>query len=877
MYSDRDYDDGAVLDSEPNSIDFNATFDLNAYVATSPSYGGNPLLQTAPRAYETGMYQYSGAIAGEYAIGNGMLGSPVPSTVKKLKSNLDGTGIGGGYLCSPVGATRSQQHQQQQPPYNQHSHQQQQQQQSFHPINGTAAPSPANIADLPAMPMPAPAQPMQRLKSAPASLPIASTSAGPSSTTTRRKASGKTNSVAIAAATAEQQQQQQQSVGLGIPEAGFEELDYGSMRIYGRPLARSASADPAMKSAKGGSGTFLPYPEHLPTVTLGRGMKNTRDVGASASAAHSEIFARTAEQGQGQTQQTSMPVMKQSNLDKPYIQYVPPDSPAAKSAARNRHKLSINTAAAKSSGKLVPIRISPKKQLPLTPPMTSTSVLSPSLVPVPYGSPQKAAAMGYHGHNHVQTAPMPSFEFSLERFSELAGHNANGEPQHLDLSAMLGIPTPGTDTYSSAASSNGLLSPGPLSTTSSHSSVFSSSNDGLDQIFGFNNSPTYYSGGSESISQALASLLEGNQLQQQGVGMSSAPGSQQGDMLTQQQIDDILSPQMAPQHSISSPSYQSQHASSPARSSQQPQFSPYSQQHQQPQGQGLLYDPFQTSIDPALQSQSQQMQAQASRVFSPTHHAIASGALLLSPRPAHYGSNMGVTASGRPMSSPRRLQAMRSAPDLGTMYHDQNNPFAHSPTPRKASMKRAYAEASDEEEYDEYGEGPNGSDESQGDDDYRPLSGQPPLKKRSMSNLSSYGQSVPVPQLDSSPNRLRPGPKQKSSMPNLQSHQTVFAVEVNAPPVPPLPRAFSQAASASATSDDMDGLLVPQSGISKDQLAEYYHVGTSNRQTKKGRPQRMYICGIAGCGKEFPRKSAVESHIQTHLEDKPFACPYDDW
>ncbi|KAK9899521.1 hypothetical protein P389DRAFT_139619 [Cystobasidium minutum MCA 4210] len=38
----------------------------------------------------------------------------------------------------------------------------------------------------------------------------------------------------------------------------------------------------------------------------------------------------------------------------------------------------------------------------------------------------------------------------------------------------------------------------------------------------------------------------------------------------------------------------------------------------------------------------------------------------------------------------------------------------------------------------------------------------------------------------------------------------------------------------------------------------------------------MYVCSIPGCEKEFPRKSAVESHIQTHLEDKPFACPYDE-
>ncbi|KPV75766.1 uncharacterized protein RHOBADRAFT_14078, partial [Rhodotorula graminis WP1] len=35
-------------------------------------------------------------------------------------------------------------------------------------------------------------------------------------------------------------------------------------------------------------------------------------------------------------------------------------------------------------------------------------------------------------------------------------------------------------------------------------------------------------------------------------------------------------------------------------------------------------------------------------------------------------------------------------------------------------------------------------------------------------------------------------------------------------------------------------------------------------------------CLIEGCGRAFPRKSAIESHIQTHLEDKPFVCPHDD-
>ncbi|MBW0482167.1 hypothetical protein O181_021882 [Austropuccinia psidii MF-1] len=39
---------------------------------------------------------------------------------------------------------------------------------------------------------------------------------------------------------------------------------------------------------------------------------------------------------------------------------------------------------------------------------------------------------------------------------------------------------------------------------------------------------------------------------------------------------------------------------------------------------------------------------------------------------------------------------------------------------------------------------------------------------------------------------------------------------------------------------------------------------------------KRYMCKIEGCGRIFPRKTAVESHIQTHLEDKPFVCPVKD-
>jgi hypothetical protein len=42
-------------------------------------------------------------------------------------------------------------------------------------------------------------------------------------------------------------------------------------------------------------------------------------------------------------------------------------------------------------------------------------------------------------------------------------------------------------------------------------------------------------------------------------------------------------------------------------------------------------------------------------------------------------------------------------------------------------------------------------------------------------------------------------------------------------------------------------------------------------------PSKRYRCNIDDCGREFPRKSAIHSHIQTHLEDKPFMCTEPDW
>jgi hypothetical protein len=44
-----------------------------------------------------------------------------------------------------------------------------------------------------------------------------------------------------------------------------------------------------------------------------------------------------------------------------------------------------------------------------------------------------------------------------------------------------------------------------------------------------------------------------------------------------------------------------------------------------------------------------------------------------------------------------------------------------------------------------------------------------------------------------------------------------------------------------------------------------------------GQPVKRFKCMLEGCERHFPRKSAISSHIQTHLDDKPFVCTEPDW
>ena len=162
--------------------------------------------------------------------------------------------------------------------------------------------------------------------------------------------------------------------------------------------------------------------------------------------------------------------------------------------------------------------------------------------------------------------------------------------------------------------------------------------------------------------------------------------------------------------------------------------------------------------------------------------------------------------------------------------------------------------------------------------------------------------------------RLRPGPKPKPKTPKKGGKAEVE----EAPAVPGSgainPSLLGQAenlkkiepptslvivaqgeAESAANADD-EGILsptpemetVPQgllledggmqtAGLPKALLESLYTGFLTLEGSSSGQPVKRYRCLIDGCDRHFPRKSAIHSHIQTHLEDKPFVCTAPDW
>ncbi|GAA5884206.1 hypothetical protein JCM16303_002406 [Sporobolomyces ruberrimus] len=143
------------------------------------------------------------------------------------------------------------------------------------------------------------------------------------------------------------------------------------------------------------------------------------------------------------------------------------------------------------------------------------------------------------------------------------------------------------------------------------------------------------------------------------------------------------------------------------------------------------------------------------------------------------------------------------------------------------------------------------------------------------------------------PRRMRPGPKPKGLKSPQQEQESVFSATLS-PPIPQIRRATSPYASpllsGGFTDDEGDGGTTmitytpgppalpgqPRSSVPKTVIESLYS-GIPGHVDKNGeKVGKRYVCLIEGCERTFPRKSAIESHIQTHLEDKPFVCPHDD-
>ncbi len=72
------------------------------------------------------------------------------------------------------------------------------------------------------------------------------------------------------------------------------------------------------------------------------------------------------------------------------------------------------------------------------------------------------------------------------------------------------------------------------------------------------------------------------------------------------------------------------------------------------------------------------------------------------------------------------------------------------------------------------------------------------------------------------------------------------------------------------------GMAIVPSIVPKAVLETLYEC-FSIQEDSSAQQAKRYRCNIDDCSREFPRKSAIHSHIQTHLEDKPFMCTEPDW
>lgn len=566
---------------------------------------------------------------------------------------------------------------------------------------------------------------------------------------------------------------QPQQSGLGM--AGLDMADYAgaNMRIYGVPIDQNKSPASQRAAPLG----FLPYPDHLPTTTLGRGKKNARDVGP-----------------------LDMPKPRSPN---PACSR--PQSPTQK--PKNKKQLTVRTASvaspkvnktprkAVSSPCLNSRKVAPH-HYPMTP--SQNSNFDPSTLgflnfdPIaPFNTPAQ----------HGQTPQPVSEPFSFADLYNLG--LVEGGP--MDFSSMMekaqgnNLPLPLDD----------LFSP-PLSAVSSNQS------NNLDDYAFLQSLPTPALVGGSGFSSP-ASTWDASPAMSPAVSVASSH-HQQNQFSLEALQQEFASPTLSPAFS---------NASMHEQFNLDAMFSP-------------VMPDFNAVLDPSLMDPNMQMQQMSQLPDLPRS------------RPSPSGMQHPWEQAYQPQQQMQQLPPQM--PNFLSV-----DPYAAQPKParRQASLNRKRSrddfDADQTEDEDE-------------DDEYVPQDMPSPQSKKA--------RTVSAPVVG---RRLKPGPKPKAKASCDNLAQQARSTSSGPPPSQLLAQALAQVNTEAGTGHDHSqcgsDCEEETAGLPKSVIRSLYQP----LPQQQGQTGKKYVCLIEGCGRIFPRKSAIESHIQTHLEDKPFVCSHDDW
>ncbi|GAA5957636.1 hypothetical protein JCM3765_001462 [Sporobolomyces pararoseus] len=664
-------------------------------------------------------------------------------------------------------------------------------------------------------------------------------------------------------------------LGMGISGVGdlASQLEIGD---YGNPNLKIFAMPKAGVATDGGECGFLPYPDHMPTTTLGRGKNNVVDVGSGA----------VDDSGAQLPPKSANKFVEHSFLKSP-----PPAQITAPPATGHRPKKAFPARTINKAKSCSALSATAKRQAraeessfePLTPVSQHTAnFLQPS---VPFNSPQNGLAINVEQPNSMPFSFSDLYNLGLtndpaEEF-EMVKKNPAQFAQELLLADGSGLGGGiGLGMSQDMLAVNGYGGSGPGSAFSSPSTPYLSdpspdmalpypggSNGGGNSDL--SSAEMYPASSIDSFFSYDGSNAPSMELQQSQGGRQRCAtyGGPQSTFIE----TGLLSPQHQPTRNrqpSAQAAYGTKNFSYPnrfnnAQSSQIPPLPvppPHHRSTHRPQQQQLQWNeaPDVLPIPPPMPTTPSHAR------FQPHQRSVTGPAMV---------SNQNVDLSFLyDQNNPSDLQAAydRNLETFDSLYETYGGGM-NDATPRASKRGRSRKEEDNDPDYT-----------------LSPTTNHDGTETRAK-RLRSVASAPCL-----APRRMRPGPKPKGLKSPQQEQESVFSATLS-PPIPQIRRATSPYASpllsGGYTDDEGENGRTtmitytpgppalpgqPRSSVPKEVIESLYS-GIPGHIDKNGEKiGKRYVCLIEGCERTFPRKSAIESHIQTHLEDKPFVCPHED-